>query len=116
MRFARKNRIDDESLLAAIESADQGKVDAALAGCLIKLRISRPNQGKSGGYRSIVAYRTREKAFFLYGFAKNVRANISDEEREALEAYGELLLSLDKVGVRKLISDGKIREIRNAEK
>jgi hypothetical protein len=53
-----------------IERAERGIIDADLGGGLIKQRVARPGQGRSGGFRMIVVYRTKERAVFIYGFAK----------------------------------------------
>lgn len=74
-RFAHKQGIDDVSLRAAIKQAERGKIDADLGGGVVKQRISRPNEGRSGGFRSIICYRRGERAVFVYGFAKNAREN-----------------------------------------
>ncbi len=55
-------------------------IDADLGGGLIKQRVARAGQGRSGGYRMIVAYRVKDRAVFLYGFAKNERENIDSDE------------------------------------
>ena len=47
---------------------------------MIKQRIARPGEGKSGGYRSIILFRKGTHAFFVYGFAKSDRENIEDDE------------------------------------
>jgi len=75
-RFARRERIADKSLREAIERAERGLIDADLGGGLIKQRVARQGQGRSGGYRTIIAYRAKERAVFFYGFAKNDRENI----------------------------------------
>ena len=75
VRFMRRERIADESLKEAIERAGQGLIDADLGGGLIKQRVARSGQGRSGGYRMIVAYREESRAVFLYAFAKNERDN-----------------------------------------
>jgi len=36
----------------------------------IKQRVARSGQGRSGGYRMLVAYREGDRAVFLYAFAK----------------------------------------------
>lgn len=84
-RWVRKERIRDAALVAAIDGADAGLVDADLKECLVKLRVARPGAGKRDGYRTIVAYQTQGRAFFLYGFAKNDRANIDENPQEAFE-------------------------------
>ena len=50
-RFQRREHITDETLAKAVKSAEEGLVDADLGGGLIKQRVARPGQGKSGGYR-----------------------------------------------------------------
>jgi hypothetical protein len=79
-RFARKERLDDERLCNAIARAEAGSIDAQLGGSLIKQRVARPGGGRSGGYRTVIAYRTTSRSVFLYGFAKNERENIQDRE------------------------------------
>jgi len=66
-----------------------------LGGGLIKQRTARPGQGKSGGYRTIIAYRRGDRAVFLFGFAKSERANLDDDELSYLRRIGRSYLSLD---------------------
>src|ERR1700678_2411253 len=75
-RFARQELIADTNLWEAIERAERGLVDADLGGGLIKQRVPRHGKGRSGGYRVIVAYRAKNRAVFLLGFAKNEQDNI----------------------------------------
>ena len=110
-RFRRKERIKDEDLCEAIERAERGLVDADLGGGLIKQRIARSGQGRSSGYRSIIAYRQGDRAVFLFGFAKSRRANISQADQKDLADYGACLLTLDDTGVGALIADGTMFEI-----
>jgi hypothetical protein len=89
-RFASKEAIDDEVLIEAIGRAERGLVDADLGGGLIKQRVSRPGEGKRGGFRAVIAYRRQDRAVFLYGFAKNQQENIGAADLKALKAYGAL--------------------------
>jgi hypothetical protein len=54
-RFARRAGISDEVLCDAIDRAERGLIDADLGGGLIKQRVARPRQGRSGGYRTVIA-------------------------------------------------------------
>ena len=54
-RFSRRERIEDRSLLEAILRAERGIIDADLGGGIIKQRVARPGQGRSGGFRMLVA-------------------------------------------------------------
>ena len=44
-------------------------------------------RGKSGGVRTLVVYKLGQKVFFVYGFAKNARANISTDELKVLSTW-----------------------------
>jgi hypothetical protein len=57
-RFVRRERIDDEGLKEAIARPERGIIDADLGGGLIKQRVARPGQGRSGGFCMFVAHRT----------------------------------------------------------
>ena len=80
VRYARRERITDRSLSEAIGRAARGLIDADLGGGIIKQRVARGGQGRSGGYRMLVAYRAGTRAVFLYAFAKNERENIGPDE------------------------------------
>ena len=108
-RWARKERILDSALITAVEGADAGLVDANLRGCLIKLRVARRGAGKSGGYRTIVAYRDKDRAFFLYGFGKNERSNIQTDEAQGFDEYGMILLGLTELEAQ--LAEGKLRRL-----
>lgn len=74
-RFARKQRIADSALRDAVRRAEQGQIDADLGGGVIKQRIARAGQGKSGGYRTIILYRQEQRAFFVCVSACKERAS-----------------------------------------
>jgi hypothetical protein len=73
VRYARHEQIGDDGLRHAIERAERGIVDGDLGGGVIKQRVPRQGQGRSRGYRFLIAYRAGDRAVFLYGFAKNER-------------------------------------------
>jgi hypothetical protein len=92
-RFARKSGIDDAALCEAIVRVERGLIDADLGGGVIKQRVPRKGQGRSGGYRTIIAYRDGECAYFMYGFAKNERENIGDDELAVIKTTARLLMA-----------------------
>ena len=110
-RFARKENIADASLVEAIWRAERGQIDADLGSGLIKLRLARSGEGRSGGYRTIVAYRSAEKAFFLYGFAKNEQGNISTADLLLLRKAAKNYLQVNETGLRSLTQDGELQEV-----
>ncbi|MGD0693763.1 MAG: type II toxin-antitoxin system RelE/ParE family toxin [Terriglobia bacterium] len=111
-RFARKEEIEDAVLLDAVERAERGQIDANLGGGVIKQRIARPGQGRSGGYRTIIVFQRGDRAVFMYGFAKSARANIrADEEKEFKEA-SKHILALTERQVAELIREGDFIEVK----
>ncbi len=110
-RFSRRERISDARLCIAIQNAERGLIDADYGGGVIKQRIARPNEGKSGGYRSIILFRRGGRSFFVYGFAKNDRTNIDDsDERDFKELAGNLLTASDE-DIKKLLEHGDFMEV-----
>lgn len=93
-RWARKEDLANASLCAAVSEMRQGLVDADLGGGLVKKRIGQPGQGKSGGYRTLVATNRGDRWMFVFGFPKNERSNIDKDETEALKKLAMHLLSL----------------------
>ena len=98
-RFAQKHGISDSDLLKAAESMTAGNFDADLGGGVYKQRVARVGQGKSSGFRTLLAHRTSEHVFFVFGFAKNEKDNITQEELKALKAQAKTLgqLSTDRI-------------------
>lgn len=109
-RFQRREQIPDKSLGQALRNAERGLVDADLGGGLIKQRIARAGQGKSGGYRTIIAYRRGDIAVFLFGFAKNEVANLDDDELAYWQQVGRGYLSLDHEELEAAIESGDVKE------
>ena len=93
-RFARKEGLEDSPLLEAATNAVAGRVDADLGGGVIKQRIARRGGGKSGGFRTILLFRSGSDVFFVFGFAKSERANISKDELAVFRELQDILLTL----------------------
>jgi hypothetical protein len=110
-RFVRKEGIADADLCEAIARADRGLVDADLGGGVIKQRLARPGQGRSGGFRSIILYRQGDRSFFVYGYPKNVRDNITDEELKAFRDYATLVLDYTDTELEEAVANEKLREV-----
>jgi hypothetical protein len=112
-RFARKEGIADAVLLEAVARAEKGLIDADLGGGVIKQRISRPGQGRSKGYRTIILFRRGAKAFFVYGFAKSQRANIDDDEKEQFKEAAKLVLALTETQLAVRLERGDFVEVKS---
>ncbi|OGA49407.1 MAG: hypothetical protein A3G25_09725 [Betaproteobacteria bacterium RIFCSPLOWO2_12_FULL_63_13] len=110
-RWARKEGLSTRTLCKAVREMQAGLYEADLGGGLLKKRIARPGQGKSGGYRTLVATNRGGKWFFVFGFPKNVRSNIDKDEEEALKKLASYLLSLSAPGLSVAQRAGELMEV-----
>ena len=110
-RWARKHGLATPALCNAVNEMVQGLFDADLGGGLFKKRIARSGQGKSGGYRTLVASNKGKRWVFVYGFPKNERSNIDRDEEEALKKLAAYLLSLTALAVAKAEQAGELMEV-----
>ena len=110
-RRARQEGISDEQLLGAVERAARGLIDAELGGGLIKQRIARRGQGRSGGYRTIIAWRAKNRSIFVYAFAKSMRDNISDAELADLKDLAALYLGYSSKEIDRAVAAGELFEV-----
>ena len=116
IRFAKKAGIGDAVLCEAIRNAERGLIAADLGGGIIKQRIARPGQGKSGGFRTLIVFRAGARAFFVYGFAKNEMDNIGQDELVALKKLATALLAYDDKAIARVIASGTLAEVICDEK
>ena len=110
-RFADREEMEDAALRDAVRRAGGGLIDADLGGGVIKQRIARRGQGRSGGFRAIVLFRRGERAFFVYGFAKNDRENLRRDELKAFRMLAGEMLELDGAGLGAALANGTIIEV-----
>jgi hypothetical protein len=111
--WAKSEELDDNALVIAVNEIEKGLFEANLGSGLYKKRIARKGKGKSGGYRTLLAFKQGDKAFFLYGFSKNERANISKKEEVVLKKLAGCYLRLTEVQLKKLIEDGELIEVKS---
>lgn len=110
-RWMRKTTLTDATLCLAVGEMVQGLIDADLGGDIVKKRVALPGRGKSGGVRTLVATRKASRWFFVFGFEKNERANVSSNELEALQALASELLVLSGAQLEVAVNDGALQEI-----
>lgn len=110
-RFARREKIKDAALKDAIVRAEKGIIDADLGGGVIKQRIARPGQGKSGGYRSVILFRKGELAFFVYGFAKSDREDIDPDEVAGFRKLAKGYFALSEKQLETMLKDARLKEV-----
>ena len=114
-RFARRQRIEDRSLIEAIARASRGLIDADLGGGIIKQRVARFGQGRSGGHRMLIAYRAGDRAVFLYGFAKNERENIDPDELLTLREIGAAWLAAAPHQIDRALAEETLEEVTDGD-
>jgi hypothetical protein len=110
-RFAAKAKLDDATLLAAAADVVGGDFDADLGGGVFKQRIARDGSGKSGGYRAVLLFKTGKHCFFVHGFAKNEKANVSAKELAALKKLADTMLGMSAVDIELALKSGAIRKV-----
>lgn len=110
-QWLKLENLTDEALRDAVIEIDHGLNNGNLGGGLYKKRIAMPGKGKQGGYRTLLAFKQGEKAFFVYGFAKNVMDNINEKEREVYKSLAKELLSLNEKALENMIKIGSLIEV-----
>ena len=112
VRFARRARITDSDLWQAAQRANDGLVDADLGGGVIKQRIARAGEGKSGGSRSIILFKKNNRAVYVYGFEKKDAANIDRRELEAFRELAEVVLEYTDFEIEQRVKDGALFHVK----
>lgn len=115
-KWANKEWLGDEAIRQAVEELRAGLIDADLGGHVYKKRIALPGQGKRGGVRTLLAFKVDERAFFMYGFAKNERENIAEDELRALKAYARELLGYSEAALEKALTAKVFFEVNGNER
>lgn len=111
MRWARKEGVTDDLVRKAVNEIEAGLIEANLGSCLYKKRIALKGQGKRSGGRTLFAYQVSDKAFFIYGFMKNERENISPAEIRTLKLLAENLLNYNEEALKLAIQAGELKEV-----
>ncbi|SLK11831.1 hypothetical protein SAMN06295987_1168 [Novosphingobium mathurense] len=114
-KFAAKEKIRDATLADSVHRAEAGLIDADLGSGLIKQRIARQGGGKSGGYRSILIFRSGERAVFVFAFAKNDKANLSAAELKVYRKAAGIMLELSEGQIGTELEAGRLVEVKDNE-
>lgn len=111
MRFMRKAHLSPAKLLQAAAEVGSGSFDADLGGGVFKQRVAREGGGKSGGFRTIVIFRLGSHSFFVHGFAKSEKANVSAKELKALKRLADMLFGFSENDLRTALASGEIIKV-----
>jgi hypothetical protein len=112
-RWARKSGLADSLLDEAVLEIGRGLLEADLGGGILKKRIALPGRGKRGSIRTLLATNRNDRWFFVFGFEKNKRANISDNELESLKKLAKHLLGLTAAQIMAAIEEGALVEVEH---
>ena len=107
----RRNDVTDKNLISTVKEMEQGTIHANLGGGLTKQRVARDGAGKSGGFRTLIAYREGERAIFLHIFAKNDIGNISEKQKEDFRKLAKNLLKFSDDEIQRAIENKELKEI-----
>ena len=110
-RWMRKTELTNRALCHAVAEMAQGLVDADLGGGVVKKRVGLAGRGKRGGARTLVATNKGDRWFFVFGFEKNERANIQDDELEVLQEIAAELLARTSRPLDAAVEDGTLYEV-----
>ena len=104
-RFARNESLSNKKLAEAVREIEAGLHDGDLGGGIIKKRIARAGEGKRGGYRTLIVYQKHTRAVFVYGYAKNVQADLSPVELREYQKAAQIYLRLSEADIGKALRE-----------
>jgi len=110
-RWQASEKLSDAALCKAVREMESGLIDTDLGGHLYKKRVARPGAGKSGGYRTLLSARVGHRYIFLHGFPKSDKANITRDEKKALQYAGKVFLELSGTALVKALQAGILLEV-----
>jgi len=110
-RWQAREKLPDDALCRAVKEMENGLIDADLGGLLYKKRVARPGGGKSSGYRTVLSARIGDRYVFLHGLAKKDKANITQDEKKALQFAGKVFLDLSPTALTKALQARVLLEV-----
>ena len=111
-KWAKKNALTDKNLLKTIENISFNLGVVNLGGGLFKIRTPKVGQGKSGGFRTLVVYKEKDLAVFVYGFAKTDKDNLDKEELKYFKILAKDLLKIKNSEYVKLEKQGSFISLK----
>ena len=110
-RWMRKTELTDQALCEAVAEMSRGLIDADLGGGVVRKRVGLAGRGKRGGARTLVATNKGTRWFFVFGFEKSERANITADELAALQDIAADLLGRTASALDTAVQHGALQEI-----
>ena len=94
-KWAEKCDLSDEALGEAAREIAINIYEANYGSGIIKKRIANKGRGKSGSTRTIVAFKKGNNCYFMFGFEKDEKDNITKNEEKALKLVQALIAYAD---------------------
>lgn len=110
-RWARKEKLTDDVLKQTIDEMVKGLIGTDLGSGLVKKRVARKGKGKRGGYRTLLAFKQSDRTIYMFGFSKNERENIDEEEKQIYRKLSQFYLKLSRSDLVSLCNEGKLIEV-----
>jgi hypothetical protein len=110
-RFAGKESITDDELKELVNKLEAEQAEANLGGGVYKVRVARPGEGKSGGYRVIVFFKSQERTFYAYGFSKSGMDNISEKQLRNFKLAAKTIFKYSDKEIDERVGNGLFIEI-----
>ena len=114
-RWSKQVGLSDAMLWKSVDEMRDGLLDADLGGHVVKKRIALPGRGKRGGVRTLVATRLAKRWFFLYGFSKNERSDISTNALRGFQELAKELLGFDERELAIAVAAGELLELKRGQ-
>lgn len=115
-KWAQKEQLNDATLTSLVAELENGRIDADLGGQVFKKRVAIAGVGKRSGVRTLIAFKSQKAAFFIYGFSKNMKSNVTEKELKALKRLAKELLNYDKTTLMKASNNGSLIPVNKHEK
>lgn len=112
-KWANKNDVSDSSLLEASKEIAAGNYEANYGSGVFKKRVANKGRGKSSSVRTIVAFKSGKDCFFIYGFEKSAKSNISQNEEKALKIVAISLYAYSDNELAQQIKNGALIEVKD---
>jgi hypothetical protein len=114
-RFANKEGITDNELKEVVKQLENGQFYADLGGGVYKMELARKGEGKHGGYRSIVMFKSEFRTFFVYCFPKSKKDNIEDDDLRYYKKQAKERFSLTDEQINEWLKNNTLIEIVQEE-
>ena len=112
-RWAGKVGVTDIALLKAVADIERGLIDADLGSNLFKQRVALPGRGKSGSTRTLLATRFAGTLYFLFGFEKKDRDNITQRELGIYQSLASTLVVFANDQIEAALKANELMEVQH---